>query len=54
MQRLIDLVRGRISGEHGASAVVFSLLLVPVLGFTAIAVDIGALYARTRRHGRSR
>ena len=35
MQRLIDLLRGRVAGEHGASAVVFSLLLVPMLGFTA-------------------
>ena len=49
MQRLIDLLRGRVSGEHGASAVVFSLLLVPMLGFTAIAIDIGALYAERAR-----
>jgi Flp pilus assembly protein TadG len=49
VQRLIDLLRGRLSGEHGASAVVFSLLLVPMLGFTAIAVDIGALYAERAR-----
>ena len=49
MQRLTDLVRGRLSGERGATAVIFSLLLVPMLGFTAIAVDIGSLYAERAR-----
>ena len=49
MQRLIDLFRGRLSGERGATAVVFALLLVPMLGFAAIAVDIGALYAERAR-----
>jgi Flp pilus assembly protein TadG len=49
MQRLIDLFRGRLSGERGATAVVFSLLLVPTLGFAAIAVDVGSLYAERAR-----
>lgn len=49
MQRLISRVRRRLAGERGASAVVLSLLLVPLLGFTAIAVDIGALYAERAR-----
>lgn len=35
--------RGR--AERGASAVLFGLLLVPILGFGGIAVDVGALYA---------
>jgi Flp pilus assembly protein TadG len=49
MQRLTDLLRGRLSGERGAAAVVFSLLLVPTLGFAAIAVDVGSLYAERAR-----
>ena len=49
MQRLTDLFRGRLSGERGATAVLFALLLVPLLGFAAIAVDIGALYAERAR-----
>lgn len=49
MQRLTLRVRRRLAGERGASAVIFSLLLVPLLGFTAIAVDIGALYAERAR-----
>ena len=49
MQRLTDLFRGRLSGERGATATVFALLLVPMLGFAAIAVDIGALYAERAR-----
>ncbi|MGY1615548.1 pilus assembly protein TadG-related protein [Geodermatophilus sp. SYSU D00691] len=36
-------------GERGATAVLFSLLLVPLLGFAAIAVDIGRLYAEQAR-----
>ncbi|MGY1827784.1 MULTISPECIES: pilus assembly protein TadG-related protein [unclassified Blastococcus] len=48
MQRLT--LRGRLRrDEHGASAVLLSLLLVPMLGFAAIAVDIGALYAERAR-----
>jgi Flp pilus assembly protein TadG len=49
MQRLTDLFRRRLSDERGASAVVFALLLVPILGFAAIAVDVGALYAERAR-----
>ena len=49
MQRLTDLFRGRLSDERGATAVVFALLLVPILGFAAIAVDVGSLYAERAR-----
>ncbi|MGY1680331.1 pilus assembly protein TadG-related protein [Geodermatophilus sp. SYSU D01176] len=52
MQRLTkapSALRRRLAGEHGASAVLLALLLVPVLGFTAIAVDVGALYAEKAR-----
>ena len=50
MQRLTDLFRGaRLSGERGATAVLFALLLVPLLGFAAIAVDVGSLYAERAR-----
>jgi Flp pilus assembly protein TadG len=48
MQRLTARLR-RPDGERGATAVVFALLLVPMLGFAAIAVDIGALYAERAR-----
>jgi Flp pilus assembly protein TadG len=47
MQRLT--FRRRLEHEHGATAVVFALLLVPMLGFAAIAVDVGALYAERAR-----
>jgi Flp pilus assembly protein TadG len=49
MQRLTNRVRRRLDGERGATAVVFALLLVPMLGFAAIAVDVGALYAERAR-----
>jgi Flp pilus assembly protein TadG len=49
MQRLTTLFRRRLSGEHGATAVIFALLLVPMLGFAALAVDIGSLYAERAR-----
>jgi Flp pilus assembly protein TadG len=49
MQRLTRPLRRRFDGERGATAVVFSLLLVPMLGFAAIAVDVGALYAERAR-----
>jgi Flp pilus assembly protein TadG len=45
MQRLTSLFRGRLESERGATAVIFALILVPILGFAAIAVDIGSLYA---------
>jgi hypothetical protein len=35
----------RMTRERGASAVLFGLLLIPLLGFGGIAVDVGALYA---------
>jgi Flp pilus assembly protein TadG len=49
VQRLIALVRGRLAEERGASAVLVALLLVPMMGFTAIAVDIGKVYAERAR-----
>ncbi len=49
MQRLTSRLSRRLAGERGAAAVVLSLLLVPMLGFAAIAVDIGALYAERAR-----
>ena len=48
MQRL-TLLRRRLDGERGATAVMLALLLVPMLGFAAIAVDVGALYAERAR-----
>ena len=47
MQRLT--LRRRLDDERGASAVMLALLLVPMLGFAAIAVDVGALYAERAR-----
>ena len=49
MQRVICRLFRRPDGERGAVAVVLSLLLVPMLGFAAIAVDVGALYAERAR-----
>jgi Flp pilus assembly protein TadG len=53
VQRLIPglraRVRRRLAGERGAAAVILAVLMVPILGFTAIAVDIGALYADKAR-----
>ncbi len=49
MQRLISRARRRLDGERGATAVVLALLLVPILGFAAIAVDVGSLYAERAR-----
>jgi Flp pilus assembly protein TadG len=49
MQRMIDRIRRRAAGERGAAAVMLALLLVPMLGFAAIAVDIGSLYAEKAR-----
>ena len=53
MQRLISRVTSRrarrLGDEHGAAAVMLSLLMVPMLGFAAIAVDVGALYAERAR-----
>ena len=49
MQRLMSRARRRASEERGAAAVVLALLMVPMLGFAAIAVDVGALYAERAR-----
>jgi Flp pilus assembly protein TadG len=49
MQRMINRLRHRLAGERGAAAVTLALLLVPLLGFAAIAVDVGALYAERAR-----
>ena len=35
----------RLRDERGASAVLVAILMVPLLGFVAISVDVGALYA---------
>ncbi|SFP32099.1 Putative Flp pilus-assembly TadE/G-like [Geodermatophilus dictyosporus] len=39
----------RLGAERGASAVLLTLLMVPVLGLAAIAVDVGAVYAERAR-----
>ena len=44
MQRLTRF-RRRAAQERGATAVIVALLMVPMLGFTAIAVDVGRVYA---------
>jgi Flp pilus assembly protein TadG len=49
MQRLTSRLGRRLHDERGVSAVIFSLLLVPMIGFAAIAVDIGSLYAERAR-----
>jgi Flp pilus assembly protein TadG len=49
MQRLTSRLARRLDGERGATAVMFALLLIPMLGFAAIAVDVGALYAERAR-----
>ncbi len=49
MQRLILRARRRLAGERGATAVLFALLLVPMIGFAAVAVDVGSLYAERAR-----
>jgi Flp pilus assembly protein TadG len=49
MQRLTVRLRRRLAGERGAAAVLMALVLVPMLGFTAVAVDIGAVYAERAR-----
>ncbi|MGY1813064.1 pilus assembly protein TadG-related protein [Blastococcus sp. SYSU D00820] len=41
--------RLRTGDERGAAAVLVSLLLVPVCGFAAIAIDVGAVYAERAR-----
>jgi len=45
MRGMMRQLRESIRRERGASAVVFALALIPLLGAGAIAVDVGALYA---------
>ncbi|MGY2084387.1 pilus assembly protein TadG-related protein [Blastococcus sp. SYSU DS0539] len=47
MQRLN--LRRRLEGERGASAVLVALLMVPLLGFGALAVDIAAVYSERQQ-----
>jgi Flp pilus assembly protein TadG len=52
VRRLIRRAAGRLTGrdrERGAVAVVVALLMVPMIGFTALAVDIGHVYAQRAR-----
>lgn len=49
LNRARAALRRRLAAERGASAVLLALLLVPILGFTAVAVDVGALYAERAR-----
>jgi Flp pilus assembly protein TadG len=51
VQRLTRVLTRRLAGhpERGAAAVVLSLLMIPMIGFAAIAVDVGALYAERAR-----
>jgi Flp pilus assembly protein TadG len=49
VQRLTRRPAGRLREERGAAAVLLSLLMVPLLGFAAIAVDVGSLYAERAR-----
>ncbi len=49
LRRVRRRAAARLTGERGAVAVMVALLLVPLLGFAAIAVDIGALYAERAR-----
>jgi Flp pilus assembly protein TadG len=37
-------LKRRLHGEEGASSIVVALLMIPILGFMAIALDVGALY----------
>ncbi len=47
MQRLT--LRGRLGGERGASAVLVALLIVPLVGFAALAVDVAAAYSERQQ-----
>lgn len=42
-------VRGILSDESGASAVLFAVSLPPLIGISALAVDLGSLYLTERR-----
>jgi Flp pilus assembly protein TadG len=43
--RVLDSVHHRLQEERGAVAVIVAVAMVPLLGFVAIAVDVGALYS---------
>lgn len=45
MRGRLDRGRGRLGEERGAVAVMVALLMVPLLGFAAIAVDVAAVHA---------
>ncbi|MGY1913958.1 pilus assembly protein TadG-related protein [Blastococcus sp. SYSU DS0973] len=47
MQRLT--CRRRLRDERGASAVLIALLMIPLLGFGALAVDVAALYSEKQQ-----
>lgn len=47
MQRLS--LRRRLDGEQGATAVMVALLMVPLIGFAALAVDIAAAYSERQQ-----
>jgi Flp pilus assembly protein TadG len=49
MQRMTPRLCRRAADERGAAAVTLALLMIPMLGFAAIAVDVGALYAERAR-----
>ncbi|MHA6694892.1 pilus assembly protein TadG-related protein [Homoserinimonas sp. A520] len=38
-------INSRLRDERGASAVMMAILIIPLIGFLAIALDVGALYA---------
>ncbi|MFD1719931.1 TadE/TadG family type IV pilus assembly protein [Amnibacterium endophyticum] len=40
-----QLTRRRLEDDEGAAAVVMAILMIPVLGIAALAIDAGALYA---------
>jgi Flp pilus assembly protein TadG len=49
VQRLTARLRRRLREERGAVAVVLALAMVPLLGFTALAVDAGHVFAEKAR-----
>lgn len=44
MRRLGSLLRRRLQQEHGAVAIIMALSMVMLLGFTALVIDVGAIY----------
>jgi Putative Flp pilus-assembly TadE/G-like len=49
MRRLSSRLTGRLEDERGAVAVMVALLMVPMIGFAALAVDLGNVYAQRAR-----